>query len=147
MRAIAIRYGLLLCASLIAFFLLMHFFGLSQNYNLRILNSLLHVSFLYLAISRYAQRYPDSIDNYLSGVGVGMWAGGVGVAAFAFFMTVFLLVQPDFMKMLQTQTPMGQYLTPFTAGAAILMEGLSVNIVASYIIVRIVQSSKVRQSR
>lgn len=137
MRSIAIRYGLLMGLSFTIFFLLMHMLHLSENYNLRILNGVIHLAFLFIAIRAFMQQFPESAENYLAGVAQGMWTSAIGVASFAVFMFAFLETNPTFLKTLQQTLPMGQYVNSFTAGAAVLMEGLVASLIGSYIIVRI----------
>ena len=137
MTKTALKYGLILGSCLSAFFLIMHFFNLSQNYNLRMLNGVIHLSVIYLAIKAGLSEKIISGDNYVSAVFLGMFSSFVGVALFAFFQMVFLKLNPDFMTQIQESISIGEYLNPFTASLIILVEGVAVSLIGSYIIARI----------
>ena len=142
MRTIVIRNGVIMAAGFVLYFLLMQAFGLSQNYYFRIFNGLIHITLITLAIKRYKDYYPQDF-NYLSGVTVGVLTSLVGVIPFSIFMLVFLSITPDFMASLQAEAAsIGSYLTPFTASLIVLVEGLAVSVLASYVIMRIVDSYK-----
>lgn len=137
MRTLVLRYGLMMAASFTAFFLLMHLFGLSHHYNLRIFNAFIHLGFMYAAIRQwYATR--DASANYINGVAVGMATSAVGVLLFSLFMLFFLWFSPDFLARLQATLPIGRYLTPFTASLIIFMEGIGMSVVGAYLVTRYV---------
>ena len=142
MRSIAIKYGLIMAAGFVLYFLIMRAFGLSDNYYFRIFNGVIHIVLITLAVKRYKDYYPQDF-NYLSGVITGVLTSLVGVIPFAAFMLVFLSNTPDFMETLQAEAEsLGSYLTPYTAALIVLVEGLAVSILASYVIMRIVDSYK-----
>ncbi len=142
MRGIVIKNGAIMAAGFVLYFLLMQAFGLSQNYYFRIFNGLIHIALITIAIKRYKDYHPQDF-NYLSGVTVGVLTSLVGVIPFSIFMLVFLSITPDFMAFLQAEaTSIGSYLTPFTASLIVLVEGLAVSVLASYIIMRIIDSYK-----
>ena len=138
MQKIALRYGLWMFAGFTVFFLLMHLFGLSQNYNLRIFNGVIHLSLIYLAIRDYRHTHEDSVNNYVSGVAMGMYASVIGVIGFTIFMLLYLIGDANFMQALRETNPLGEYLTPITASLFILMEGIAISLIGSYIITRVI---------
>ena len=140
MERIALRYGLFMFLGFTLFFLISHLLGLSERYYLRVLNAIIHLAFMYTAIRRYRQLHPESADNYLSGTAMGMTAGVVGTLAFTIFIVLFLAFNQSFLAALRARTPMSEYLTPITAGAIILMEGIAVSLIGAYILTRIVDS-------
>lgn len=140
MLKIAIKFGLILAAGLIAFFLIMHFFNLSQNYNLRIFNGVIHLSVIYFAIQAGFTKGIISGENYVYSVFLGMLCSFFGVALFAFFQMLFLNFNPDFMAYIKDSVGgIGEYLTPYTASLIILVEGVAVSLIGSYIIARIIE--------
>lgn len=138
MKKLALRYGAYLFIGFTLLFLFSHLLGISENYHLRILNGIIHIGLLYAVIRKWRKIEPSTIDNHLSGTAMGVYAGVLGAAAFTAFMVVFLALSPGFMAHLQAATPVGQYLTPITAGAFILMEGVIVSLIGSYVVTRYV---------
>lgn len=142
MRRIALKYGLWMFLGFIAFFLIMHLFGLSQNYNLRIFNGVIHLSLIYLAIRDYYQEYGQNIKGYLSGVATGMYASAVGVIGFSIFMVLFLAFSPAFMQVIKETMPIGKYLNPVTASIFVIVEGTAISLIGSYILTRVIDMNR-----
>jgi hypothetical protein len=139
MLKIAIKFGLILAIGLTSFFLVMHYLGLSQNYNLRIFNGAIHLSAIYYAIKTGISEKVISGDNYISAVFLGMLSSFIGVAAFAFFQLIFLSLDTTFMAQIKESFSIGQYLTPFSASLIILVEGVVVSLIGSYLIARVLE--------
>ncbi|MCB0554094.1 MAG: DUF4199 domain-containing protein [Phaeodactylibacter sp.] len=138
MKKIAIKYGFLMFAGFTLFFLLMHLLGHSRNFNLRIFNGVIHIGLITLAIKEYRKANPDNISNYLSGVALGMYASLIGVVGFTIFMAFYLIGDADFMHYIQNAVPIGEYLNPITASLYILVEGVAVGLIGSYLVTRLV---------
>ncbi len=141
MKKIALKYGLWMLAGFIGFFSLMNLFGLATNPGWRIFNGFIHLAVIYLAIRQYRREVPESIDNYLSGVAMGMYTSMIGVVGFVLFMVFFFIFNPEFLEAIQRNTEIGQlgdYLTPITASIFILAEGIAVSLIGSYIVMRVV---------
>ncbi len=139
MFKIAVKFGLILASGLIAFFLVMHFLNLSQHYNLRILNAVIHLSVIYFAMRTGLKEGILSGENYVNSVFFGMMSSFIGVALFAFFQMLFLNFDPEFMMQIKENAPIGEYLNPYTASLIILVEGVAVSLVGSYIIARVIE--------
>lgn len=139
MKHIALRYGLWMFLGFTGFFLLMHLLNLSQNYYLRVFNGIIHVSCLWLALRAWYRDHHEPSDDYTSGVVMGMFTSFVGVLPFTIFMVLFLAYNPSFLTSIQTQSPIGQYFTPITASLFILVEGIAVSLILSYIMVRLLE--------
>ena len=138
MQKIALKYGLMLFACILGFFLIMKFIGQGQNFNFRVLNGLFHIVFVTLAIKEYKSKFEKEF-NYLSGSAAGIMTSMVAVIPFAVFIVVFLGIDTNLMTHLQENVPrVGGYLTPIACGISILMEGLAVTFILSYIITRVV---------
>ncbi len=142
MQRIAWKYALRMLAGFILLFLVAHFTGLSHNYHLRILNGIIHLTFMWMAIKEYWQTHPDQLGNYVSGVAMGMYTAVPAVALFTFFMWVFLSldVNRDFFEHLRSQAPLPEYFTPFTASLYIFAEGIAVSLIGSYVLARILET-------
>lgn len=142
MKKIAFQYGPIMFAGFLLYFLLMKALNLSENYNFRIFNGIIHLILLYMAIRAYRNQFPEEF-NVLSGVSVGVMSSAVGVVPFALFQLIYLNIDTDFMQYLQDNVSMiGEYLTPFSAALILIMEGLAVSFVASYVFVRMVMAIK-----
>lgn len=139
MKSIAFKYGLWMFAGFTAFFLLMNAIGYSQNYNLRILNSIIHLSLIYLAIRAYRNKNEDTVSNYISGVAVGMYTSVVGVLLFTIFMFLFMTFNVDFMQGIAQSLEMSnKFISPIGASMFIFVEGIATSLIGSYILTRII---------
>lgn len=139
MRNIAIKYGLWLFAGLTAFFLIMHFIGFSHNYNLRILNSVIHLTIIYLAIREYRHEHEASISNYLSGVAMGMYTSVVGVLLFTVFMFLFMTIDTNFTQgIIESFELSDTFIMPIGASMFIFVEGVATSLIGSYILTRVI---------
>ncbi|MCB9306732.1 MAG: hypothetical protein H6565_09050 [Lewinellaceae bacterium] len=139
MKHIALRYGLWMFLGFTGFFLAMHMLQLSEKYYLRIFNGVIHVACLWLALRSWLHEHPDASEDYTSGVVMGMFTSLVGVIPFTIFMVLFLAYNPAFMANIQHQSPIGQYFTPVTASLFILVEGIAVSIILSYMLMRVLE--------
>jgi hypothetical protein len=144
MLKIAVKFGLILALGLTLFFLFMHFLNLSQNYNLRIINGVIHLSVIYFAIKAGTASGVISGENYVNSVFLGMLSGFIGVAIFAFFQMLFLIFDTAFMAQIKDAVGIGEYLNPYTASLIILVEGVAVSLIGSYIVARIIEMKMVR---
>jgi hypothetical protein len=138
MKSIAWKYGLWMAAGFTGLFLLMYSAGVAHNYNLRILNSVIHIGLLYGAISAYREHTPDKVGNYVSGVAMGMYSSVIGVLIFTLFMGLFLGFEGNLMAHIKETMPVGRYLNSFTTPLFIFVEGIAVSLIGSYLVTRIV---------
>jgi len=144
MRNIAIKYGLWMFVGFTAFFLIMHALGYSQNYYLRLLNAVIHLSLIYVAIKAYREKNEESVSNYLSGVAMGMYASAIGVLLFTIFMYTFLTVNTEFTQSLIAHMELsGKFVLPIGPTAFLLVEGIATSLIGSYIMTRIIDMRKV----
>lgn len=140
MKTIALRYGLIFFAGLLAIFFISYALGQGANYNLRLLNGVLHLGILYFAINSLRAKEPETHQNYVSGVAQGLYAGGLGTLLFAIFIVAFMGLNPEFLTSIQQATSFGERLTPIMAGALVFTEGVGVSLIGSYLITRVVDS-------
>ena len=147
MQKIALNYGLKMFAGFTGLFLIAHFLGGSENYNLRILNGIIHIGLLYLAIRDYRQAFPETYNNYVSGVAVGMYASMVGVILFTLFMSIFFtFIDPVFFAQLKAKLPFGDSINEFTTCLFIFVEGVVVSLIGAYLITRVIDAKMERNT-
>ena len=139
MLKIAIKFGLILALGLTLFFLIMHFLSLSDNYNLRLFNGIIHLTVIYFAMQAGLKSGIISGENYVNSVFLGMLSSFVGVALFAFFQLLFLHFDNVFMAQIKAAFSIGEYLNPWSASMIILVEGVAVSLIGSYIIARVIE--------
>ena len=144
MFKLAIKYGLILAFGLTLFFLIMHFLGFSENYNLRILNGVIHLSIIYFVMKAGLSSGAISGENYVNSVFLGMICSFIGVALFAFFQMLYLNFDVAFMTQIKENVSIGEYLNPYTASLVILVEGIAVSLIGSYIIARVIEMRMVK---
>ena len=141
MQSIAIRFGLKMYFALILLFLFVHFTGLSENYHLRYLNGIIHLIFLYRAISTYRKDEPASKGNYISGVALSMYMTMIGALLFAISIMIYLNLDSDFFYQLKDNFPYPQSFTPLSASIVILVEALAASIIGGYIVTRVIDKN------
>ena len=138
MRNISIKYGLLMLAGFIAFYLIMYIMGLGHRSEFRMFNGVIHLYCIYKAIQVYYKTFPENIGNYMLGVTQGMGASVIGVAGYTAFVTIFLTLEPTLMNIIREKSDMGAYLNPYSVSLYILVEGLVVSLIGAYILTRVV---------
>lgn len=137
---IATKYGLILFGSLALFFGIMWAIGQAGNTWLRMFNGLIHLAVLYFAISAYRKKYPQSVGNYLSGVGLGMYLSVIGSLLFALLIGVVVALDTDLATAINNEIPYAFNVLPLSAGLFVMMEGIVAGLIGSYIVVRIVNA-------
>ncbi len=139
MLRIALRYGLWMALGFIGFFFIMHLFGLSRLYWLRVFNGVIQAAFIWYALRAWYREHPDRIENYASGVAVGMGTTFVGTVPFMIVMAVFFAFNPEFMYTIQEKMHLSYALDPITASSVIMMEATCIGLILSYIQVRVIE--------
>lgn len=87
--SVALKYGLFITATLIAYFLILKLFNLHENPWLRLLNGIPMAAGIYYAIKYY--KMTDVKDfNYIDGFKTGLVTGFIATILFSFFMAVYL---------------------------------------------------------
>lgn len=143
MKKIAIKYGIWMLAGFIVFFLIMYMAGQADNTYLRLFNGVIHLTLMAIAINEYRKLRPDTVHNYISGVGAAFYTSAFGVIGFGVFMMLFLSFNPQLMADINAHIPLETAKTgfnPITAGVMIIAEGIATTLVGSYIITRIVDA-------
>jgi hypothetical protein len=142
---ITIKYGLILFMSLASFFGIMWIFGQAGNIWLRAFNGVIHFAVLYFAISTYRRENPQTLGNYLSGVGVGMSLSLIGSLLFALFIAGIVAVDENLAQTINEEIPYGSNLLPLSAALFVMMEGIVAGLIGSYIMVRVVNARILRE--
>lgn len=137
MNKIAIKYGIFMFIGFTVLFLVMHEVAQIRNFNLRILNGFIHIGLLYAAIREYRKSTSDKSDAIMSGVAIGMYTSIIGVLPFTLFIMFYLIADEPFMQYIQSSVPSGKYLNPFTASLFILVEGIAISLIGSYLLDRL----------
>ena len=139
-------FGLLLFALMVLFFFIMKAAGAYENFNLRFINVLFHLGVTWLAIRKFYQDRPDREFNYLSGLMAGFRPVLVGIVLFAGFQMFYLSTDTHLMDIIKERAPMGDVLTPFTSSVYLLLEGVGVGLIASYLSMRVVDDREIPDS-
>lgn len=135
--SISIKMGLWMFAGFVSFFLIMYGLGLGYRTELRAVNGIIQLWCLYRAIRAYYARHPEYVNNYMWGVVQGMRTSAIGIGLFAIFMTLFLALNPTFMKAVSDNSMVGPHLNPLTSSLFILAEGLIISLIGSYFFTRV----------
>jgi len=139
-NALCVKYGLLIGATLIAYFLLIRLVGLHDNHWLRVLNGVIVAYGVYAVIKKKKSIEKDNFE-YFSGFGAGILTGVIATFVFVIFMGVYLFhIEPPFAEML-----MG-YLAG-AGGPEILLLILAIEGVSSSVILSLTFMQKFKISR
>jgi len=132
---VATKYGLMTFLGLTAYFLIMKFAGLFQIVELRYLNGLFMVIAIWKALNFY-KKNSNSELTYFEGLGLGTMTAVVAAIPFGLFMLFYLIVDSNFMVVLQANEMFGQYLTPVAVGFLIAFEGLVSGVLISFMLMQ-----------
>ncbi|PHS10536.1 MAG: DUF4199 domain-containing protein [Kordia sp.] len=139
-NALYVKYGLLIAAALIAYFLLIRLIGLHDNHWLRVLNGVIVAYGIYAVIKKKKDLEKDDFE-YFSGFGTGILTGVIATFVFVLFMGVYLFhIEPPFAEMLMS------YLAG-TGGPEILLLILAIEGVSSSVILSLTFMQKFKVSR
>lgn len=143
---LSVRYGILMALALAGYFFLMKAFGLEHNLELRALNLIILVSFVLMAIKKYKNIKGGTLV-YLKGLGLGILTTVIGTLSFAIMVVFYVtVVSPEFMEVIVSQEPFGNFLNPFLVGCTIIIEGIASGFLATYGIMQFFKPSRVYAS-
>lgn len=137
MKWISFGYGFMLFLGLSGLFLVLVNIGLGEHYNLRMLNGVIHLLLLYHAIRNFRAGHPDLVHSPVSGLTVGTFTSFIGILPFVVFVGYYSGAHPEFIASLQQESPFGKMLTPLTISIVLFIEGMSVGIISSYVLTRL----------
>jgi hypothetical protein len=138
-RKIPNRYGVLLAAALIGYFLLMRALGLGHVYWLRALNAFILFFTVRGAILKYRNESSDTMyDEFFNFFKIGMRTAFVGITAFAVFVAIYMdVLDPTFLEEVRQVEKLSPYLTPVTAAGIVFIEGFGSAFVCTYLVIQI----------
>ncbi|WKV13905.1 DUF4199 domain-containing protein [Marivirga harenae] len=126
MRKDSIEYngllgGILVFIGLTAYFLIMNAIGLEHNLELRALNIIIMGAGVFFSIKSIKKKNENF--DYFKGIGTGMLTAVSSSLAFAIFIFIYLLSNPEFLQEIKEVEPFGNYLNAFLISFIIIMEG------------------------
>ncbi|WKK85650.1 DUF4199 domain-containing protein [Marivirga arenosa] len=113
--------GIGVLLGLIALFIIMKLTGLEHNLELRALNIFIMGAGVLYSIKSIKKH--NSEFNYFKGIGTGMLTAAISSIAFATFIFIYLMGNPDFLMEIKNVEPFGNYLNAFTISFIIILEG------------------------
>lgn len=141
-RRIAEIYGTLIAIALTVYFFVMYAVGLAHVLSLRLLNLAILLAGVYYALKQYRRTHNGEL-NYFRALTIGVSASTIGVTTFAFILFIFLRLNGSFMQHIADNEPMGQYLNPYIAAAAILIEGVTSGFFVTYVMLNWISTTRV----
>jgi hypothetical protein len=139
-----LRYGLILTAGLIIYFLIMKLLGLTHVTELRVLNFFIVVAVLYRAFKHFRARDINKQFNYLQAFMFGFFTTAIGTVIFAVF--IFLYIQfldPGLMETVRQKAPLGEYLNPYLVACALVAEGSLSGALATFMMINVKNANQI----
>lgn len=123
---IGFKVGFITFLSLVAYFMIMKFFGLSHILELRFFNFVILTFGICYGIYKYKRELQES-DFYMKGWGQGMFISVVSIVLFALFMSLYLsYFDEPLMQHIRETTTLGfTVASGFHVFFAIFMEGMA----------------------
>lgn len=122
---IGIRVGLTLFLSLVAYFMIMKWLGLSHILELRFFNIVILAVGICYGINKLKHDSHES-DFYLKGWGQGIFIAIVAIVLFALFISLYIsYFDTELLQRIRETTTIGAEATGFHLFFAILMEGMA----------------------
>ena len=87
--SVALKYGLFITASLIAYFLILRLFNMHNNPWFRMANGLFMAAGIYFAIKYYKYKY-NADFTYVDGFKTGLLTGFIATGFFIVFMAIYI---------------------------------------------------------
>lgn len=94
--SVALKYGLIIAVSLIAYFVILRMFGMHNNPWFRLANGIFMAIGIYFAIKTYKTRHFNEF-TYVDGFKTGLLTGFIATGVFIAFMAVYMFhLDPEF---------------------------------------------------
>ncbi|OUS01507.1 DUF4199 domain-containing protein [Flavobacteriales bacterium 33_180_T64] len=138
---VALKYGLFIAISLIAYFLILKLFDLHEKIWLRLLNGVVMSIGIYYAIKIY-KRISKNEFSYINGIKTGLICGFIATIVFTAFMAIYIFhIDVEF-----TETILRDWFNDLGVGANILLftvfiEGVSSTIILSLAFMQLFKKS------
>jgi len=116
-----LKGGALVFIGLVAYFIIMKMAGLEHNLELRAFNIIIMGAGVFYSIKSIKKE--NKLFDYFKGIGSGMFAAVSASLAFAIFIFIYLLSNPEFLQEIKDVEPFGNYLNAFLISFIIIMEG------------------------
>ncbi|MEM5565797.1 DUF4199 family protein [Psychroserpens sp. AS72] len=138
---VALRYGIFIAISLVAYFLILKLLGLHQNPWLRLFNGIAMSLGLFYAI-KYYKRISGDEFSYINGTKTGLLTGFIGTLFFTLFMAIYMF----HLDTAFTEELLGAWFENYDSGAGILVfiifiEGIASTVVLSLAFMQIFKKS------
>jgi hypothetical protein len=128
------KYGLFTAIGLIVLFFIMKLVGIVHIIELRALNIFVLAAGVIVAL-RYFSKVKHKSFTYLKGLGLGVLTCIIASVLFGLFVFVYTnFIDPPFMQEIVENEPFGQYLNPYIAGVAVVVEGIASGLILTFIV-------------
>jgi hypothetical protein len=139
-----LRYGLILTAGLIIFFLIMKVAGLTHVTELRVLNFFIVLAVLYRAFKHFRERDINKQFNYLQAFMFGFFTTAVGTVLFSVFIFFYIqFIDPGLMETVRQKAPLGEYLNPYLIACALIAEGSLSGALATFMMINVKNANQI----
>jgi hypothetical protein len=140
-KKLDLKAGLLICAALIAYFLLMRYLDLVQIVELRAFNFVI-LFFGIILTFRYYKAHFDSEIDYFRGFVLGIFTSLYAVIPFALFVFFYLWkIEPGLVLELKSRSFfMGVEITAEKAAETVLIEGIVSGVLITYVMMQFYKS-------
>jgi Protein of unknown function (DUF4199) len=142
-EGIGIRYGIYASVAMIIYFIVLNLLKLAYIEELRFMSHIFILIAVVLAIGAYKSKRPASADlPYLPGLSLGFVVGLSAAVIYAAFIFIYAnFINVSFLQELQDQDYYGAKLSPFMLFAAIVILGIAVGSMTSYILMMLYDKS------
>jgi hypothetical protein len=136
---VAVKYGLIIFISLVAYFLFMKLVGLFEIHELRALNFFIMFAGIWKALTYYKK---ETGLSFFGGIGLGSLTAIIGVLPFAIFIFFYLQADTQFMHNIVATEAFGQYLNPYILAFLIAFEGGISGVLVSFGMMQFLKKSR-----
>lgn len=139
-----LRYGLIMTAGLIVYFLIMKVVGLTHVTELRVLNFFIVLAVLYRAFRHFRERDINKQFNYLQAFMFGFVTTAIGTVVFAVFIFFYIqFIDPGLMETAREKAPLGEYLNPYLVAVALIAEGSLSGALATFMMINVKNATQI----
>lgn len=133
-----IRYGLLITAGLIVYFLIMKSVGLIHVTELRAFNFLIMLGGLFLAFREFHETDINHQFNYMKALLFGLSTATIATLLFTVFVFLYVtVIDRGLMATIGEKGPLGEYLNPWVVSIIVTVEGVLSGALATFMIINV----------
>jgi hypothetical protein len=141
-EGIGIRYGIYASVAMILYFIVLNLAGLANVTELRFMSHIFIIIAVVLAIGAFRLRNGRGDLPYLPGLSLGFVVGLTASVIYALFIFIYAnFINISFLEDLEHQDYYGAQLSPFMLFAAIVILGIAVGSMTSYILMMLYDKS------